>query len=300
MNSEFPMTFQDDSQSNKAKSKKSNIIPLSKSGDVHSGKFSSGAQNNDFPLSQFGDEEAYITERKTSAKRYFVRGFLLTVLAGLWIAVGTGNLHSESDEIEAIRSMIHATDNSDSGQSSDLYSSNANTSGSAANANTAQAHSGIPSESPASANGTSAPPPSSVAANPAASAGTSQQAQTSAAVEQPKIPIDIPQTLPQQLAYKTAQAQQPESNPVKSEASEKVSPVAAPADEIEFSDSDVKKTARFLRQQQKQMLEMEEHLTSMIARSGNSELAGRQLMELEEQHRQAAAKLKERRTKLRQ
>lgn len=81
---------------------------------------------------------------------------------------------------------------------------------------------------------------------------------------------------------------------------EKVPPVPAADDELSISDSDVKKTSKFLKQQQKQMFEMEEHLTSMIARMGDSELAERHLQELEAQYLQAAKKLRDQRTKLRQ
>ncbi len=280
MTSEFPMTFQDDAQTAKSKSnpKKSNIIPMSRVTGLKDDSTSSASGTNEFPMSQFGDAEHLAPARRASAMRYFVRGFLLTILAGLWVAIGTGQLNSESDEVEAIRAMIPGLERNDSAEL-------------------------IPSVQMDSR-------------NPETNANRSQmQGQLAEGAEQAKVPLDLPQTLPQQLAYQTPQAPQapqaqsaPETSASRNVAvkegapvlSEKVPPVPAAQDEIEMSENDVKKTARFLKQQQKQLLEMEDHLTSMIARLGDSELAEQQLKELEEQHRQAAAKLKERRAKLRQ
>lgn len=295
MNSEFPMTFQDDSQAGKSKSRKSNIIPLSRISDVGSEVSSSRTQKDDFPLSQFGEEEHVTPAGKKSPMRYLVRGFLLTVLAGLWIAIGTGRLTSDSDEIEAIRSLISGVESNESSETAPGELSEAQTASLNGNNLQEQSHSAV------QASNATAPVTGDAAEGKSPSL-PSQNAQQPQENGQVKANLDLPQTLPQQLAYQTAQTAQSETTVKDTSAAVagKVPPVPAPAEDLNMSDSDVKKTARFLKQQQKQLLEMEEHLTSMIARFGESELADQQLKELEEQHRQAAAKLKERRAKLRQ
>lgn len=112
MSSEFPMTFASEVASDpKNKKKRSNVIPLSQpqnsmiaSAHTSSGRFSK--MQNDYNMSQFDDGARFESSRKTSPARMVLRGFLLTVLAAVLFAVGTGRLTSDSPEVEKVRSLL--------------------------------------------------------------------------------------------------------------------------------------------------------------------------------------------------
>lgn len=236
------------------------LVPLSQAYESVRDKSNKQDSVHDYPQSQFGEEQGDSVQRKSSGFRWFVRGFLLTVLAGLWVAIGTGQLTSDSYEVEAIRALISSSEKTPVQDSQ-------------------------PSQSSVDNSSLSNPPPE-LQQNSAAEA-----AQNSAS----QMPVEGANSEQMNASQSAAM-----NNETEALAPTQVPPVPAANDELSMSDSDVKKTSKFLKQQQKQMFEMEEHLTSMIARMGDSELAERHLQELEAQYLQAAKKLRDQRAKLRQ
>ena len=111
MNSEFPMTFASEVASEVKNKKKSNVIPLSQpqqsmAASLHKSSGSSSKAKNDYAMSEFDDGARFENSRKTSNARMLVRGFLLTVFAGLLVAVAAGRLTSDSPEVETVRSLL--------------------------------------------------------------------------------------------------------------------------------------------------------------------------------------------------
>lgn len=111
MKSEFPMTFASEVASEVKNKKKSNVIPLSQphqsmAASANKSSGSASKAQNDYAMSEFDDGARFDNSRKTSPARLLARGFLLTVLAGLLIAVGTGRLTSDSPEVETVRSLL--------------------------------------------------------------------------------------------------------------------------------------------------------------------------------------------------
>jgi len=301
MNSEFPMSFQDDSKTSKSSKSKSSfsklsLVPLSQAYESVRDKSNKQDSMHDYPQSQFGEEQSDSVQRKTSGLRWFVRGFLLTILAGLWVAIGTGHLTSDSDEVEAIRALISSSEKTPvqdplPSQASNDTRSLTNASAGLQQNLTAEGAQPSDSQMPSEvANGSQMNGSQPAAMNrmnegQAAAQGPSTQVQANSQTQTPST---------------QGSSGVPSASALSSSKMEKVPPVPAADDELSISDSDVKKTSKFLKQQQKQMFEMEEHLTSMIAHMGDSELAERHLQELEAQYLQAAKKLRDQRTKLRQ
>lgn len=138
MNSDFPMTFASDSQepshdsgaqkaSDKQHGRGSNVIPLSR-GNVTfiplseamplSEAVSSRKVNNDnsmagdYPLSEFHDEDSSSGSSSRPQSKTIVRGVMLSLMLGLWVAVGTGHLNSSTPGISHLRSVFSLSDSS--------------------------------------------------------------------------------------------------------------------------------------------------------------------------------------------
>ncbi len=272
------------------------LVPLSQAYESVRDKSNKQDSVHDYPQSQFGEEQGDSVQRKTSGFRWFVRGFLLTVLAGLWVAIGTGQLTSDSDEVEAIRALISSSEKTpvqDSlpSQSSVDNSSLSNPSAELQQNSAAEAAQNSGSQMPVEG-------ANSEQMNASQSAAMNNKTETLAPTQASNAQLQA--NAQTQAASNQVATGNQSASAVSSQKTEKVPPVPAANDELSMSDSDVKKTSKFLKQQQKQMFEMEEHLTSMIARMGDSELAERHLQELEAQYLQAAKKLRDQRAKLRQ
>lgn len=262
MNSEFPMSFAEELNS-KSKTK-SNVVSLSRPQDSHLNSSNRNLSRRetasaDFPMSQFDDSVQIENKRGRSSGRWLLRGFLLTVLFGLWIAIGTGRLHSDSPEVEKIRDLLSLSSSSESEE----LSSEAK-----------------PSEAPG--------------------------VQNAESIAQPTGGIDVPTSTE---INKNSEVIKPIETPEPSAASSSVVPSTVPSTQQvpaavgasnAASDEDLKTMGRLLLQQQRQLSELEEQMTSLLTRLGHSALAQQRLSELEAQHLQAAQKLKEKRTQARQ
>jgi hypothetical protein len=136
MKSDFPMTFASDSQeplhdsgaqkpSGKKHDRGSNVIPLSR-GNVTfiplseakplTEAVSSRMVDNDntmagdYPMSEFHDEESGTTGHSRRDLKPILRGVMLSLMLGLWVAVGTGYLNSSTPGISHLRAVFSLSD----------------------------------------------------------------------------------------------------------------------------------------------------------------------------------------------
>lgn len=288
MNSEFPMSFIEEQPTQK-KSKpklKSNVVALSRPQDsiLHS-SVDSEAQHNrnpqDYALSQFDDSASSGGYQSASRGRLFARGALLTVFTGLWVAIGTGYLHSESPAIAKIRAHLPA-------QLSSMTETSAETLSQSDKAQSAAQPSELSNEVNAAISASSMP----VTQNAATSSST-VDVSASSSVASSASTVNTPAAVTNSASVVTStDSQSVVKNPV--------SPIPEEQGEPAMSEYDIRKTLKMLRQQQQQLLDFQDHMSKLIAGMDQNAVLDQELKDLEEQHLQAAKMLKERRAKLRQ
>ncbi|MEY4064060.1 MAG: hypothetical protein RIR26_268 [Pseudomonadota bacterium] len=140
MNSDFPMTFADDSidrpaektaqkMRGKTQDRADNVIPLSRGGlsvfpmseaaplsESITSRLAASPESMavDYPMSEFHHDDAVPKEPSIQKSvRPILRGSLLALMLGLWVAVGTGKLNSNTPVVSHLRSAL-SLDSSDS------------------------------------------------------------------------------------------------------------------------------------------------------------------------------------------
>jgi hypothetical protein len=61
------------------------------------------SSQSEYPMSEFAEEQEESFSQGVSRARVFLRGTLITILASLWVAIGTGHLSSETPLIKNLR-----------------------------------------------------------------------------------------------------------------------------------------------------------------------------------------------------
>lgn len=273
MNSQFPMSFGPDEIRNNDKNIKSNVVPLSlPQNSILAGSSRATSKNAksrfDYAMSQFVEATDNFRSSRVGPGRWLMRGFLLTILGSLWFAIGTGRLTSDSPEVETIRTILSLSDSTKATSKSTSDEP----------ALQSQMGSNESSQSTVTNDLVQASPTQGLA---------QEQAQTS--------PVNA-------VASANVVAAKPElssaSDSSTANSSSKVAPV--PAAENSVADSDLFKAAKILSRQQLQLNEMEGHLGLLLTSSEDPGKAEKHLADLESRHLEAAAKLKQLRSKIRQ
>jgi hypothetical protein len=276
MNSQFPMSFGPEDANNNAKKAKSNVVPLSRPQDsmlaVSSAAKNSRAQSRfDYAVSQFADATDGFRNSRVGPGRWLLRGFLITVLGSLWLAIGTGRLSSDSPDVEKIREMMSMSSTASEGDSH---------SEAAQNSAVSDSNRTEPSANQAAMTTVQTPMPQLV--EPEKAQGGTATSNASA---------DRSET-----SSATAPAAANAANVTL--ASNTVAPV--PVAENVVADDDLLKAVKILARQQAQLNEMEGHLGMLLTNTEDPKQAAKQLADLEARHMEAVAKLKQLRSKIRQ
>lgn len=304
MSSEFPMSFPEESQvasvkperkpekrktsqesGNKNSPRKpsfehKNVIPLSRAADSMIAPLSEMADPRsrdnsalgDYPLSEFAHEESRSAPPGKRKVRMLRRSLLGLTLAGLWVAIATGHLHSEHPLVEQLRTQLAlvepAADELLAGEQESTTTTPAvpevvMTPSEATNSESLNSLGSAQGVLPAAAQSaaTASTAPEAASGNP-----QKNEISTSGSVVGER---NIPET-PQALNA-TAPAQ----------------PMRVPAIPGSVSSADVEKTVKLFLAQGSQLNELEQHLAQLLMQHGSVEKLDGMLDAMELRHRQA-------------